>query len=268
MSDARENPHADVAAYVLHALPAEEEAAFLEHLADCAACRAEATDLVAIAELLADVGERRLPDTVRRQVLERTAHTPQEAAPAVARDERTGPRETTTREDTSAALRPTALQRFGRPQLVCLAASLAAAVALGGTTLWQHQEADDARTANHQAAERSATLTDTLTAPDAALRTAKLTGGGTGGVLVSRTEGRAAFTSFGLPAPGKGRVHQLWFYDAGTYRPTSLLTGGGRQVQLLHGPLGTATAVCITIEPSGGSLQPTTSPLALIPLPR
>ncbi|MFB6625363.1 anti-sigma factor domain-containing protein, partial [Streptomyces sp. NPDC056374] len=36
--------------------------------------------------------------------------------------------------------------------------------------------------------------------------------------------------------------------------------------QVLDGPLGNAVAVGITVEPAGGSEQPTTEPLGIIPI--
>ncbi|WP_371129444.1 anti-sigma factor [Streptomyces sp. TLI_105] len=39
---------------------------------------------------------------------------------------------------------------------------------------------------------------------------------------------------------------------------------GDRATRVLEGPLGNAVAVGITVEPAGGSAQPTTEPLGVI----
>ncbi|MBT2487195.1 anti-sigma factor [Streptomyces sp. ISL-96] len=65
----------------------------------------------------------------------------------------------------------------------------------------------------------------------------------------------------GPPAP-----NQLWFDDDGrTMRPAGLIGHDGAVV--MEGDMGKATGMGITAEPTGGSPQPTTAPLALMTLP-
>ncbi|MEU6688208.1 anti-sigma factor [Streptomyces sp. NPDC046832] len=96
----------------------------------------------------------------------------------------------------------------------------------------------------------------------------KSAGGGRAAVVVSRGEARAVFAADGLPALPEDSVYELWYAaDAGDLRPAGLLPGTAQQTsRALQGPLAGAVAVGITIEPAGGSQQPTTDPLALIPL--
>ncbi|MFF7776492.1 anti-sigma factor domain-containing protein [Streptomyces tanashiensis] len=240
-----DDPHAAVGAYVLHALPSAEEAAFEEHLAGCAACRHEVDEYRRAAARLATAESIDAPPELRHRTLERIRTVRQEHAPRPPRP-------------------------HGRVMSMALAASLAAAAALGGLALWQHSEADDARTravqAEEQARGNSAAFADLLTAPDATLHTGKLADGATAAVVVSQSQNRAAFTARDLPALTGNRVYELWYAaEAGGLRPAGLLPGSGRDsARLLEGPLGDAVAVGITVEPAGGSAQPTSDPVGII----
>ncbi|MFF4985509.1 anti-sigma factor domain-containing protein [Streptomyces sp. NPDC001046] len=239
----REDPHSDVGAYVLHALPAAQEAAFENHLAGCAECRAEVAAYREVTASLAEAEATTVPPRLRARTLDRISRTPQDQ-----------PRR-----------RPAAAQRSMR---LALAASIAAAVLFGGVAAWQYSQADDARTQAAQAHTASQAFTDVVTAPDATLHTGKLTGGGRASVVVSRAQARAVFAADGLPALPENKVYELWYAaEAGDLRPAGLLQGTARQTSRpLQGPLAGAVAVGITIEPAGGSRQPTTDPLAIIPI--
>ncbi|MFF5454714.1 anti-sigma factor [Streptomyces sp. NPDC012950] len=153
-----------------------------------------------------------------------------------------------------------------------LAASLAAAIALGGIALWQHSRAEDARAGAALAEERArgygSAFADVLTASDATLHTERPGDGTAVAVVASRGQDREASTAGGPPALADDRVYELWYAaEAGGLRPAGLLPGtGGAATRLLEGPLGDAVAVGITVEPAGGSAQPTTEPLGLVPI--
>ncbi|MFH8572680.1 anti-sigma factor [Streptomyces sp. NPDC017993] len=239
-----EDPHLAVGAYVLHALPPSEEAAFENHLAGCEACAQERADLAATAARLAAAEPVAPPAALRQRVLETIATTRQEHHS-----------------------RRAAPSRHRGMKLV-LAACLAAAAALGGITVWQTQEAGDARARMAEVESQASGLTDVLSAPDATIRTQQLPDGATAGVVASRTQRQAALIAVGLPPLTNSQVYEIWYAEAGKMRPAGLLPGsGGRQTHLLAGQLDGATAVGITVEPAGGSEQPTTSPLGLIPIP-
>ncbi|MFE0652549.1 anti-sigma factor domain-containing protein [Streptomyces sp. NPDC059534] len=240
-----DSPHAAVGAYVLHALPPAEEAAFENHLASCEACRREADELQRTAASLAAAETIAVPPELRRRTLDRIR--------------------TVRQEHTLRRPRP-----HGRVMNMALAASLAVAAALGGFALWQHSEADDARTRAIQAEARThgdgAAFAAVLTAPDATLHTQKLPDGASAAVVVSHSQNRAAFTARDLPALTGNRVYELWYAaETGDLRPAGLLPASGQDsARLLAGPLGDATAVGITVEPAGGSTQPTSEPLGII----
>lgn len=100
------------------------------------------------------------------------------------------------------------------------------------------------------------------------MHTEELTDGTSAAVVVSRQQARAVFTARDLPALPDDKVYELWYAaEAGGLRPAGLLNSSGdRASRVLEGPLGDAVAVGITVEPAGGSDQPTTEPLGIIPI--
>lgn len=104
-----------------------------------------------------------------------------------------------------------------------------------------------------------------MAAPDARTVHGRTTNGAATTVITSALRDKAVFVSAGLPTPPAGKSYQLWFDDHGTMRPAGLLPGDGSTV--MQGDRGSARAVGLTLEPAGGSPQPTTSPLLLLALP-
>lgn len=243
-----DDPHLGVGAYVLHALPADEEAAFDNHLAGCAPCRLEVERLSRAAVRLGAAETNAPSADLRRRVLDQIV---------------------TVRQIRSLAFASRRRRRRQRSLRLALAASLAAAVALGGVAWWQHSEADAAREQTAEARAGQREIADLLAAPDATLSTEELARGGRGSVVASRARGRAAFIGAGLPPLGADRVYELWYAESsGQYRPAGLLSAaGGRQAYVLDGRLDGAIAVCVTVEPAGGSRRPTTAPLGFIRVP-
>ncbi|MFE7581965.1 anti-sigma factor domain-containing protein [Streptomyces gardneri] len=249
-----EDLHLGAAAYVLHALPPAEEAAFEKHLVGCATCRQDVAEFEETAARLAAAETAPVPEELRARVMEQVSRTPQDPR-------RPGPRP-----------RGGFRSRGGTGLRLALAASIAAAAALGVVAAREHSEAEEARAraaeAQEQARNTGGTVADILTAPDATVHTGELTDGAKAAVVVSREQAQAAFTARGLPALPGDKAYELWYADqAGDLRPAGLLDDtGDRVTHVLDGPLDNAVAVGITVEPAGGSRQPTTEPLGIIPI--
>ncbi|MFH0177835.1 anti-sigma factor domain-containing protein [Streptomyces cacaoi] len=244
-----EDRHLAIGAYALYALPPAEETAFENHLAGCEQCRREAVDLLeTTARLGASVQNVPVTPQARARTLQAVAHTRQDRVPH--RSRAPGQR----------------VLRFA------LAVSIAAAAVLGGIAVRQHVEADDARTqaarAEQQARTAGAAITEVLTAPDATVHSGSLTGGTAAAVVVSLDQARAVFAAYGLPALTGGKVYELWYAaEAGDVRSAGLVTGSAPNgSHVLKGSPADAVAVGITVEPAGGSPQPTTEPLGIIPI--
>ncbi|WP_461026857.1 anti-sigma factor, partial [Streptomyces sparsus] len=142
------------------------------------------------------------------------------------------------------------------------------AAAFGGVAVWQYQSAQDARQQAQQAQQRTEDLAEVLAAPDARIGTDRLPGGATATVVVSEERDRAAFLASGMPKPPGDRVYQLWFDDNGTMRSAGLMpSAASGEAVLLEGRVGEASGMGITVEPAGGSPQPTSEPLAVMEFP-
>ncbi|MEV4946474.1 anti-sigma factor [Streptomyces sp. NPDC053755] len=244
--------HTMTGAYVLDALDtAEEREAVERHLTHCAACSHEVRELSETAARLGMAVAEPVGPRLRADVLRRIA-TVRQYPPA------TEPPARTTR----------ALRGLRRMPGWALAASLVGTVALGGVAGWQYERAEDARRAAREARAESSGVAAVLAAPDARVTTARLRGGAVGTVVYAPSVDRAVFAASDLPAPPAGKVYQLWFDDRGAMRPAGLMpTGGSASATLLTGAVDRATAVGITLEPTGGSPEPTSAPVAVLALP-
>ncbi|MEI5101764.1 anti-sigma factor [Streptomyces sp. PmtG] len=245
------DPHTLTGAYATNSLDEEEHGAFEEHLARCASCAREVRELTAAAARLglavAVPARRGMRDEVLRRISTVRQETPR-AEPAPRRG----------------AVR----RRVRRASRWALAACLAAAAALGGTAVWQHQRADEARERARRAEQRSEDLASLLAAPDARARTARIAGGARATVVVSSGRDQAAFLASGMAEPPRGKVYQLWFNDQGTMRSAGLMDPErATTALLLAGPVDGATGIGITVEPAGGSPEPTSAPVALLDFP-
>ncbi|MFF8731552.1 anti-sigma factor domain-containing protein [Streptomyces sp. NPDC015171] len=242
--------HALTGAYALHALHDDERAAFEHHLAECDACEQEVAEFTATTgrlALAATVGTR---PVMREQVLRRITTVRQVPPGAVPlKRVRRGVR------------RGRGLARWA------LAASAAAAAAFGGTAVWQYERAQDAQSQAAQAQRHVEDLAGVLAAPDAKSRSAKVAGGA-GTLVISASRDRAVFVASKMAAPPRGKVYQLWFADGGKMRSAGLMDPGrSNQAVPLQGAVDDASGVGITLEPAGGSKQPTSAPLALLGVP-
>ncbi|MFJ1648610.1 anti-sigma factor domain-containing protein [Streptomyces sp. NPDC088258] len=242
--------HTLTGAYALHALAPQERAEFERHLEACEPCALEVRELAATAARLAGAVAVTPPPALKEQVLRRIA-TERQDPPKVAPRSRPG-----------GAARSRSLSRFA------LAACLAGAVGFGGVAVWQHQEARDARHRAEASRLHSQELAEVLAAPDAKVVTGRLTDGATGTVVISRGRDKAAFIASGMPEPPSGKVYELWYNDGGTMRAAGLMDpAGGSASVLMEGSVKDASGMGITVEPAGGSKQPTSDPLALMDFP-
>jgi anti-sigma-K factor RskA len=242
--------HTLTGAYALHALTESERQAFERHLEDCEACAQEVRELSATAARLGLAVAETAPRELRERVL-REITTVRQETPGPGRRERTG-----------------GGGRTGRWYAYALAACIAAAAAFGGVAVWQNQVAQDARQEAHQAQRQNEQLARVLSAPDAKTASGELTGDAHGTVVVSQSRNRAVFLASGMERPPSGKVYQLWFNDDGTMRSAGLMDPtASDDAVLLDGPVDRASGMGITVEPAGGSAEPTSSPVALMDFP-
>lgn len=242
--------HTLTGAYALHALPEDERREFERHLGDCEACTQEVRELSATAARLGLAVAESPPRELRERVL-REITTVRQEAPSHGRPGRTS-----------------GGGRTGRWSSYALAACIAAAAAFGGVAVWQNQVAQDARQEANQATRQSEQLAEVLSAPDAKTTSSDLGGGARATVVVSQDRNRAVILASGMERPPSGKVYQLWFNDEGTMRSAGLMDpSASDDAVLLDGPVDRATGMGITVEPAGGSAEPTSDPVALMDFP-
>lgn len=235
-------------AYAVNALTQEEREAFRRHLADCPDCPDETLRHQEAAGWLALAAAGTPPPRLKERVLAEAARTPQLPP--------TPPGGTNGRR----------LRRSTPPLMhLALAASLAAAAALGGLAAWQHQEARDTR---QEARSQAADLGRLLAAPDTTFVKKDLAYGGSGTVAVSRELNEAIYFCQDLAPLPAGRTYQMWYVDPGdAVRSAGLLAAEAGLQSATLPPPGAAAALAVTVEPSAGSAEPTSDPIATFPLP-
>ncbi|MFI8101231.1 anti-sigma factor domain-containing protein [Streptomyces sp. NPDC086023] len=240
--------HTLAAAYVLGALEAGERDAFEAHLRACDACRQEAAELEATAARLAAAVAEPPPASAKHQVMAAIDGVrqlpPRIPAPAPA---------------------PAAVGRLRRAALPLALAASAAVAVLGGVTVWQAYHSRDLTQEARQAQQQLDAVTAVLAAPDARTVHGRAANGALTTVVTSARQNRAVFAAANLPAPGTGKTYQLWLDHDGTMRPAGFVDHDG--TVMLTGNPADAGAVGLTLEPTGGSPQPTTDPLLLMTLP-
>jgi anti-sigma-K factor RskA len=221
--------HALSGAYAVDALDDLERARFEEHLAVCAECQAEVSSLQDAAALFAATTAV-APSSAMRDKILADIKTVRPLPPLVARLEAPRPRRWATR-------------------LVAAAAVLG--IAGGGISLWQ-QTHDDAAPVVADAASQIMNAADVKTV-------SKDIGNGTT-VKVYRSQklGRAAIKTVGLPKAPSGKVYELWLRNAaGSMVKAGFLTGSGTRKVAFDGDASWSTGAGISVEPAGGSDQPT-----------
>ncbi|MFF4445685.1 anti-sigma factor domain-containing protein [Streptomyces sp. NPDC001502] len=249
MNRHRSDSHALTAAYALNALDPGEREPFTDHLSRCEDCRLEVAEFQATAARLAAAVARQPPAAMKQRTLA-----------AVDGVRQLPPRSSTTLSPVP--LRGTLRRKAGR---FAVAASVAAAALFAGLAAWQSQESRHYEQQARQIEQRLDDVSTVLAAPDARAAHGRTSNGASATVVSSALRNKAVFTAGGLPAPVPGTTYQLWLDHDGTMRPAGFIQQDG--TVLVDGDAADAAAIGLTVEPAGGSTQPTTAPLLLMDLP-
>ncbi|MFF9149483.1 anti-sigma factor [Streptomyces sp. NPDC055051] len=241
--------HSLAAAYALGALDDAEREDFDTHLRTCDACRQEAIEFAATTARLAAAVSQPPPAAAKAQVM-------------AAID---GVRQLPPRVPTAPHTAPTLRGILRRKALPLALAASVAAVALGGVAVWQTRNGQELAEQARQAQQQLDAVGAVLAAPDARTVHGKAANGALTTVVASDGQNKAVFTAADLPAPGAGKTYQLWLDHDGAMRPAGLIDHDGTVI--LTGNPADAGAVGLTLEPAGGSPQPTTAPLLLMAMP-
>ena len=102
-------------------------------------------------------------------------------------------------------------------------------------------------------------------APDAQRTEAAVAGGGTATVYWSRSLNESAVVLNGVQPPA-GHSLQMWVVSGATATSAGLFDPpAGQNYEVMKGALDSKQRVAVTVEPRGGSAQPTTKPIVVLP---
>ncbi len=232
-------------AYAVDAVSAEERERFERHLRRCQACETEVREMRATATRLGLAAAETPPAELKSRVLtavSRTRQLPPATETAGSRPRQGGWR----------------LAVAGGLAAACLAAAIGFGIGLANA----NRQLGRAQAEQHQVAA-------VLSAPDARILSRRSATGGVATVVVSARLRRLVFVTSGLPQLADARVYQLWLIAPGRTRSVGLLptAADGKTAPVLAADLRPGDAVGLTVEPVGGTTQPTTTPIVLIHLP-
>ena len=229
--------HVLTGSYVLDAVSDAERKEFERHLQHCPTCDAEVRGLRETAARLARTCAMTPPARMEQQVLAATYRTRQ-LLPLPAD-------------------RPHRIPRIPRiPRRVAVlaaAAGVAVAAGLGITQLSAQHQLDQAR---------ATAIARVVTAPDARVDTAPTSAGGSVTVVTSAALHESVVSASGMASLPSGRVYQVWVMSRSGARSAGLIHGGS----LLASAVRPGDRIGITVEPAGGTAQPTTTPVAVVPV--
>jgi anti-sigma-K factor RskA len=245
----RHDLHSLSGAYALDALdPGAERDRFTRHLSRCQSCASEVRGFREVATAMAFAVTTEPPPGLRDQVLAAAARTRQ--LPPEIR--------------THARSRRTRTRVPWVPWLsgVVATASIVVAVLFGFAQAHTQDELNQVRAENQA-------ISLLLSAPKAKLLTYPVTHGGTATVVLAADRHELAVVTTGLPALPSGKVYQLWLIGKPAITSAGLLPPAkdGQTPPVLATGVVKGDALGLTVEPAGGSAQPTTKPILALPLP-
>lgn len=223
-------PHIDdlLAAYALDAVDEAERAQVEEHLAACESCLGELSAYADAAALMSLGLEQAPPEHVRERLMSRIA-------------------------EEADVVRP--MHRRGAGAGRWLAGVAAAGLlAVGGWGIWSSFVEDDL-----------SSVEQVVQAQDAVRHQGEIDGVAVV-VVTSAEQDRAVLLGSPLPEVARDQVYQAWFVQPdGDVVSAGLVPEPGVDAEL-SGDLTDVTAIALTVEPDGGSEQPTSKPVGEIPL--
>jgi anti-sigma-K factor RskA len=245
----RHDLHSLSGAYALDALePGAERDRFTRHLSRCQSCAGEVRGFREVATAMAFAAAAEPPPGLRDQVLAAAART------------RQVPPEVTTHARTRRA-------RSRAPWVpwlsgVVAAASIAAAVIFGLAQAHTQDELNQVRAQNQA-------ISLLLSSPQVTLLSKSTTKGGVATVVLAAARHQLVVVTSGLPALPSGQVYQLWLIGKTTTTSAGLLppAQAGKTSPVLASGVVKGDTLGLTVEPAGGSAQPTTTPILALPLP-
>jgi anti-sigma-K factor RskA len=256
--------HTLTGSYAVDALPPDELDEFERHLTHCGSCASEVRGLRETAARLALAVAEQPPAQMRAQVLAAAGRTRQLPPITSERPSRGAPRSIRSARSARAARRVW----IPRISVVAAAASVALAVVFGVS---QSNTSSRLSTLENQlsaARVHNQQVDSVLAQGDLRLVSNKTSVGGTVSAIVSPSAARLVVVTSDLPALPADKVYELWLLGPSVAQPSGLLTAGqhGRTVPVVATGYVKGYKLGVTVEPAGGTLKPTTTPIVAMPL--
>jgi hypothetical protein len=241
--------------YVLDALEPAERALVDAHLATCTQAHAEFSEVGGVVPALATLAEPvAAPDSLKDKVLA---------------DYRAGAG-AGARQPASVLLAPVPIPalRPSRPSWLGWAAAAAAVLLLAVTAGWAFTVQSHAD-AQAQRAQQLAQAINLMAQPDSKVALLSGTGSSIGaasvhGFAALSPSGSGYLVMVGLSSAPAGQTIQAWTISNGSATSAGLMSVDADGYALITLPgAATADAIALTIEPAGGSDQPTSDPFAV-----
>ncbi|MDM7855083.1 anti-sigma factor [Cellulomonas alba] len=236
-----------LAAYALDAVDDDERRAVERLLATDPTAVRELAGFREVAARLAATSATPPPPQLRADVLAAARRTPQ-VEPEAPQAEPRAPR--------PATVTPLDSRRRTPVRWVAIAAAFVVGAAIPTAIAVQQAHRLD------HVEQQQAALAGLLSDPSASVVHGDVSGGGQATAVV--TGDRALFAVTDLPEPAPGHVYQLWVLADGTPRSAGLMPDGGDQHALVADGFSAGDSLAMTLEPAGGSPQPTTAPLVVL----
>jgi anti-sigma-K factor RskA len=253
--------HKLTGAYAMDALDDLERARFEQHLSGCEDCRAEVTELRETAALLAETVATPPPASLRDSVLAGISQVrplpPEVPSPATSHAASPATSPVTSPGDAHDDTTGPSVGGGRRWMPLLVAAALAVLVGIGAMIVAPWADDEPRLTAAEQV----------LRAADAEQVFLDLGEAGRATVTRSKSQDRAVITTEDMVSAPEGKAYELWFQTPeDDMVPAGMMPDAADQTVVLEGPAADAVAVGITVEPEGGSPEPTTPPIALFDL--
>ncbi len=278
MKNLPDDLHVLTGSYALDALSEPEREEFERHLQTCPTCDAEVRGLretaarLALARavapparmeqrvLAATYQTRQLPPLPRhRAVRERRFQVEKLFARRDSRDSQGSRGSGRTSGRPAKRLSWAPLDSWPRRMAVAAAAaSVAAAAILGVDQVSTQHQLDSVRASG-------AAIARVVTASDAHVETGRSRQGGNVTVVTSAKLREAVVSATGMAALPSGRVYQVWVMGPAGTAASARSVGLLQDTQLVADAVTPGDRIGITVEPSGGTTQPTTTPVAVLP---
>lgn len=221
-------------AYALDAVEPDERAEFEQHLAVCEACADEVAALRVAATAIGESLAETPPLELRARIVAEAGRTPQ-LPPLTAR--------------------PSAARHHGRSRFTRGLVAAAAVIVLGGGAALVVRDA-----LVDEPAPSVITAAEVFGSADARVDAIALKGGQVR-VGISKELGLIAVDGADMPAPPKNKVYQLWLVHDGEHTSLSVMEG---DVTTAVQAIPAAGDLAVTVEPAGGSEQPTSEPILTV----